>query len=187
MAQGFLAREQSRCVKAERAREHVVKFQSRAVEKFLPRAVRREDERDRVDEMRRIAQQQPALAQRLAHEAHVALLEITKAAVDELGAAAGCSFCEVALFEQCRAIAARGGVHRRAEAGRAAADDKHVPLGGLVVELLKGLRAIHGSRSSHAFERESAFVHPAKSFLRAAGFIAGTKRRSACHCCAISF
>src|SRR5947208_2273518 len=43
------------------------------------------------------------------------------------------------------------------------------------------------SHRSHALARARAFVQPAQSCFRVAGFMAGTKRRSACHCLALSF
>ena len=52
-------------------------------------------------------------------------------------------------------------IHRCAEAGRAAADDEHVPLGGVVSELLNGFGTIHGSQFPRLFERERTFVEPA--------------------------
>jgi hypothetical protein len=39
---------------------------------------------------------------------------------------------------------------------------------------------------SHAFARDKAFIQPAQSFFRVAGFMVETKRRSICHCAAIS-
>src|ERR1044072_9012134 len=39
---------------------------------------------------------------------------------------------------------------------------------------------------SHALARASALVQPAHRIFRAAGFMAGIKRRSTCHCLAIS-
>ena len=48
-------------------------------------AVIRKDEAERVDQMRRRAQQHLALRQRLMNQPEVVVLEIAKAAVDELG------------------------------------------------------------------------------------------------------
>jgi hypothetical protein len=71
-----------------------------------------------------------------------ALLKITETAVDQLGAAAGSAFAEVALFEQDNAIAAGGCIDGDANAGRAAADHGDVPGAIGAVEALELLVAI---------------------------------------------
>ncbi len=50
---------------------------------------------------------------------------------------------------------------------------------------LVSMTRIHHA-SVHAFARDSAFSQPATSCFRWAGFMAGWKRRSTCHCFAIS-
>jgi ElaB/YqjD/DUF883 family membrane-anchored ribosome-binding protein len=71
-------------------------------------------------------QQQPALAQRLAHEAELLLLEVAQPAVDQLARARRRAGREVTRLDQRHRQTARGGVERAARAGRPAADDEHV-------------------------------------------------------------
>src|SRR5260221_12313049 len=95
--------------RAERevAGKFVVEFQADAVKRAFPKFVERQDERQAMDEMRRVGKQMGALAQRLAHERDAALLQVTHAAVDELGAAAARGLREIRLLDQRRAITAR--------------------------------------------------------------------------------
>ena len=90
-------------------------------------------------------EQQAALAQRLAHEVELHLLEVAQPAVDQLGGAARGPRGEVPGLHQRHRQAAGGGVQRRAGAGRAAADHEHVE--GLGAQPLQGagaLRRIQG-------------------------------------------
>ena len=98
-----------------------------------------------VDEVRREhVEQQRALAQRLAHQPEVALLEVAQPAVDELARARDeVPGGEVARLDQRDVQPARGGVQRAARAGRAAADHDDV-------EDLVG----------HALERRAALIGP---------------------------
>ena len=68
------------------------------------------------------------LAQRLVDEPHVALLEISQAAMDELGAAARGPAGEVVCLDQGGREAAAGGIEGDADTGDAAADDEHVEM-----------------------------------------------------------
>ena len=82
----------------------------------------RDEERRRVDEVRRELDHQLALEQRLADQAEVEVLQVAEAAVDHLrGAARGADRVVVAL-EQRHRVAARGGVEGDAGAGDPAAD-----------------------------------------------------------------
>ena len=108
-----------------------VKFQPETVKRRFPPVVIRHDEREIVHQVRRILQQQAALLERFHHQADVSLLEVSHAAVRQLGAAARCPFAEIALLEQQHVVAAAGRVNGHADAGRAATDDNHVP--GLAV------------------------------------------------------
>jgi len=101
------------------------------------------DEVQRVDKVRRVAQQQATLVQRLAHESDVALLQVAEAAVDELRASAGSPLGEIALLHQRCLQPARRCVHRHAQAGRAAADDEHVPERRLLQQGADGVSAVH--------------------------------------------
>jgi hypothetical protein len=76
--------------------------------------------------VRRVPAQRRALAQSLAHQTDVALLQVAHATVHELGGTARRRRREVAGFDQRRAIAARRGVDRGAESGRTAADHDDV-------------------------------------------------------------
>ena len=92
---------------------------------------RRDDERQRVDEVRRQRDHELALEQRLADEAEVEVLQVAQAAVDELGRAARRAGGVVGALDERDAVAARGGVERDAGARDAAADDDEVErLGG---------------------------------------------------------
>src|SRR5690606_21547464 len=79
--------------------------------------------------MRRVAIEQSAFVQRLTHQADVALCQIAHPAVHEFGGFARGAFGEILSFDEQGAIAARGGIDRGAQAGRAAADYDHVPRG----------------------------------------------------------
>ena len=83
----------------------------------------------------RVAAQPLALVQRLVDQAHVALLEVAQAAVDELGALRRGAAGEVVALDERRAQAPGGGVEGDAGAGDPAADDEHVErLGGQALE-----------------------------------------------------
>ena len=103
---------------APRAAEGVVEDHPGAQVRALPDAVlERRQERDRLDEVRRQAvEQQAALAQRLADEPELELLEIAQAAVDQLARPARRARGEVALLDERDPQPARSRVERRAAA-----------------------------------------------------------------------
>ncbi len=121
------ARQRARRSQAEAAGEQVVDLEAGAVERPLPPLVARHHEAQVAHQVGSVAQQQPALAQRFDHQREVALPQVTDAAVRQLGAAARGPLGEVVTLEQRGAVAARRGVDRRPQAGRAAADHQHVP------------------------------------------------------------
>ena len=87
----------------------------------------RHDRGQRMDQVRRVSAEPAALEECVADQPNASLLEIAKAAVDELRAAAGCAFAEVVLLEERDAIAAGGRIDRHANARGAAADHDDVP------------------------------------------------------------
>ena len=111
-------------------RHHVVHVQPEADLAVPPLLAERGDqERGRVDEVRRQVDEQLALQQRLAHQSQVEVLQVTEAAVDHLrGAARGADGVVVALQQGDR-VAARGGVQGHPGAGDAAADHDDLEVG----------------------------------------------------------
>ena len=93
-----------------------------------------DEERRRVDQVRRQLHHQLALQQRLADQPEVEVLQVAQAAVDHLRGAAGRALRIVPALEQSDRVAARGGVEGDAGAGDAAADhdDLEVPPGDLL-------------------------------------------------------
>ena len=69
--------------------------------------------------------------QRFAHQADIALRQIPHAAMHQLGGARARAFGKVMAFKQGHFEAARRRIQRCAQAGRAAADDGDVKMGGL--------------------------------------------------------
>ena len=67
-----------------------------------------------------------SLAQRLAHQPQLEILEIAQASMHQLGAGGAGGVAEVALFDQRDLEAAHRRVARDAAAGDAAADDENV-------------------------------------------------------------
>ena len=139
----LLARQDPRAGEAVAAGQHVVDAHADAVEGRLPPQVVGHDEREVADEVRRVLQQQPPLVERLHHERHVALLQVAHAAVHQLRRPARGPLAEVALLEQQHLVAARGGVHRHADAGGAASDHEHVPRIRVVAHPLEHLVPVH--------------------------------------------
>ncbi len=169
-------------------RQGVVHPQSDAHELALEDPVARNDELERVHELGRVGKQQRALRQRFAHEFHVALREITDAAVDELGAAARRSTGEITRFDQRRAVAARRGIHRDAESGGAAADHEHVPRACVaqLPEQMAPLDHAGAVHDAHLLERSTARRHWSTIASRRSPLIDGSNRRSALQSAAIS-
>ena len=90
--------------------------------------VDRDVHRDRLDEVRSQAQQHLALAQRLAHQRDLVVLEVAQTAVDQARGPARGSAADVALVDQEHAQAAKRDVAGDAGAVDARADDREVPL-----------------------------------------------------------
>ena len=88
----------------------------------------RDEERQQPHEVRRVAAQPLPLAQRLVHEAHVAVLQVAQAAVHELRALRRRAAGEVVPLDERGAQPAAGGIERHAGAGDPAADHEHVEL-----------------------------------------------------------
>ena len=122
-------------------RHDVVEVQADADLAFWPRAVEGgDDERQRMDDVRRERDHQLALEQRLADEPEVEVLQVAQAAVDELGGAARRAGGEVRALDEGHAVATRGGVQRHAGARDPAADDDDVEL--LLGESGEGVAAV---------------------------------------------
>ncbi len=85
-----------------------------------------DEERKRTDEMRRVLQQALAFGQRLVHQAEIALLKVTQAAVDQLGGPGRRPGREVVRFDQGGAQAPGGGVEGDAATGDPPADHDDV-------------------------------------------------------------
>jgi len=122
----LLAREEAALPEVPLAGERVVEPEPSAVERPFPPVVARHDEREVVDEVRRIRAERRAFLERFGDETEVELLEVADAAVDELRAARTRRLREVVLLDERGAVAARGGVDGDAETGRAPADDDEV-------------------------------------------------------------
>src|SRR5205814_1251563 len=112
--------------------------------------------------------QQAALVQRLHHQAQIALFQVAHTAVHQLGAAAGCPFAEVVLFDEERGVAAAGRVHGDAGAGGAAADDDEVPGTFVLLEALIHFRSGHGwAGTKTSTRRPVGSSAPGSSSIRA--------------------
>ena len=91
----------------------------------------REEERQRLDQMRRqCGQREFALVQRLAHQTELQLLQVSQAAVEHLRTAAGGARGEVPCLDERHPQAAGGGVQGSAGTHHAAADHHDVELFG---------------------------------------------------------
>ena len=119
-------------VTAERraAREHVVQGEADAhhPSRARLRPGERDEEGEGPREMRRHPQQSVALMQRLAHEAHLEVLEIAQPAMRELARARAGAGREVVLLDEEDGHPAGGGVARDCGAMHPAADDEEIPL-----------------------------------------------------------
>ena len=106
---------------------------------LLP-AIDRQEEADRLDEMRRGLEQPRALDQQLAHERKLELLEIAQAAMDQLGGSGGGGAGIVALLGEHDLEPAAGRIAGDGSTVNAAAnDEKIVGLG----DHSRALRRIH--------------------------------------------
>ncbi len=130
------------------AAERVVQHHPRAHVGPLPVLGQRVEDRQRPHEVRaeRVQEQRP-LAQRLAHQAELALLQVAQPAVDELARPAGGAGREVTRLDERGRQPARGRVERRAGAGRACADHHdvedlalHPPQGGVALTWVEPAR-----------------------------------------------
>jgi hypothetical protein len=84
--------------------------------------------------------------------------------MNELGAAAGRTFAEVALFKKQYFVTTRGRVHSAANARGTPADDNHVPRLCTVENTMQHFLTIHDcSSTSHRFERDNASVNLLRS------------------------
>src|SRR5436190_23068321 len=92
--------------------------------------------------MRCVLEKQPALFKSFQDQSNVPLLEITHAAVDQLGASAGGALGEIVRFQQQCPMAAGGCIDGASEASRASADDDDVPR-RFVRECIEHFFAIH--------------------------------------------
>ena len=108
--------------------ERVVQHQAGAdVRPFEHLAVQRVEERNRLDQVRgQLRDEQVALTERLPHQLEVKLLEVPKAAVDELARPARRARGKVPGLDQRDPEPPGRGVQRGSRAGHAAADDEDV-------------------------------------------------------------
>ena len=146
--QNMLARHELGTVQRVLAGEAVVQPQADPVVGVLAELIQRHEDRQLVDQVGRQLQQRLPFAQRLPHQAELAavdplhrLLQVTDAAVHELGAAAAGAAAEVGALHQRHPQAAGGGVERAAAAGGAAADHQQVE--ALLLQPAQLLRAPH--------------------------------------------
>ena len=143
MFEHFAAGDRLRAVALEFSGQQIVKLEAHTVVRPFPPGVGRHDEWQRADQVRRVLQEQAALAQRFAHQRKVPLPQITKPAVNEFGAAAGGGFGKITLFHQHRSITPRGGLHGRAQTCRPSADHQEIPMGGRFANSFERFVAIH--------------------------------------------
>ena len=112
----------------------------------------RDDERQRVHEVRREGDHQLALEQRLADEAEIEVLQVAQAPVHELARAARGPARVVVALEQRDAVAARRGVEGDPGTGDAPADDDDVEL--LARERAEGVPAVDHPRQCSRAPRD---------------------------------
>ena len=109
------------------AAEMVVQEETRANHPCRPQMrLVRQHEQQRLDDVRRGAQQHLALRQRFADEPEFVVLEVAQPAVDQLRAPRRRVRGEIVLLDQQNRESAPGGVARDARAVDAAADDEQV-------------------------------------------------------------
>ena len=95
-----------------------------------------------MDKVRGVVDQEAPLPEGLEYEGHIALLQIAHATVNELRAATRGPVGEIARLEQQCIVVPCGGLDRRAQAGRAPADDHDIPGPAVAGGLHHGL-AVH--------------------------------------------
>ena len=86
----------------------------------------REQERQRLDQVRCVPHEDAALTQRLVDEFDVALLQVAQPSMDHLGRFRGRSRCEVVAFDAADLQPPGRSVEGATTAGHAAADHQHV-------------------------------------------------------------
>ena len=133
----FLFGEQARFSESVAEGEHVIDFHADAVEGGFPPDIVRDDEGKIVNQVRGVVAENAALLEGFHDERDVALLEISDAAMNELGGSAGGALAEIALLKQADGISARSRVNGDADTGRAAADDGDVPGVGFGEEIFE--------------------------------------------------
>lgn len=107
-----------RRAEAKFASQAIVDLHANPVERPLPPAVDRDDERKMMHQTRGVLAKQPAFAERLEDQRNVPLFQVTHPSVDQFRTAAGCSLGEIILLDQQRAVSAGRCVHRHTKARR---------------------------------------------------------------------
>ena len=107
--------------------EGVVELEARGIPRTLPPAVRRHDQRQAADQVRRVSAQAMAFAEAPVDKPGLPRAQIAHATVDQLGAAAGGSAGEVAALDEEGAVSAGGSVECGRKPGAAAPDHDNVP------------------------------------------------------------
>jgi hypothetical protein len=155
---------------SEIAGKAVVDRESGAVEKTFIPSIGRNDEGERLDDPRGVAEEPSPLAEGLADEADLAVAEIADATVDQLGALRRGAFGEIRLLKQGGAVAPRRRVQGDGESGRPAPDHEEIPGFGIVGEPGKLFVAVQvrqyrdpATRSQPAEEGASAAGTPKSS------------------------
>jgi hypothetical protein len=90
--------------------------------------VEQEQEVNRMDEMRALAEQAFALANRFADQVELSMFKISKAAMDDAGGAAGNSRSEIVLFDEQGAFSGAGTLPGYGNAIDPAPNDHHVEM-----------------------------------------------------------
>ncbi len=96
-----------------------------------------------MDQVRRVLAKQAALFESGHDQRYVALLQVTDAAMHELGGAAAGAFAEVVRLYQDDVKASRRGVYGNAHAGGASANDSNVPRLLLFAQIANHVFALH--------------------------------------------
>ena len=143
MCERLFSRKNARGSKSVLTSQQLIQLQAKTIERSLPPIVVRHHERQIVHNVRSVLQKQTALLERLHDEANIALLQITHAAMRQLGAAARRAFAKVALLQQQHIVAPRSRIDRNPNAGRAPADDNHVPGFGMRLDAPPHIGTIH--------------------------------------------
>ena len=132
-------------------------------------AVVRQHKAQRPDDVRGVSQQHLALAKGMAHEAEFALLQVSKPAMDQLGAGRRRVGGEVVLLAQQDAEPPSRGIARDARSVDAAPDDEQV-------DGIRGARVSHARRCSSFLYRMP--IHDIRDPSRASGSNGAGRNRS---------